>query len=325
MRLSYMLLLSVFVVAAPGDSFGGDWRDDEWQRNAILALIKTKQTPGVIRHPDDFCHRCNFFAAQYGTLRDVPLFRDIKFQVNFSPDAAKRRYKPEDRVGGTNKDFTANQIHEYLLKATENPASGFLRIDRLEGRPLSTPQEVWSQVQKLSDAGRVVFGLKANPSGPGHIVVGVPSIMRTDPILTGGEGPFIRDAQHPEFSVRASMAGSVNDWDLDGVIWVVWAHGDQHTLTLGSGKDPIKVERKPLSSPPPSEPPRDTGRREGLTLLHLLEHRFSAAPPPPPGGVGGLVPLPQIDASGSTESTKTDPRGGIRVEIPIDDDDLDQR
>jgi hypothetical protein len=253
--------------------------NDILQRNARLALIKAKQN-------EDVCGltRCNLFVAQVGELRGLPYIRDVLYPG-----------KPSDAVGGVNKWRDVNTMYTFIDKAVKNPdQTGWRRLDA-------------DQAQQLANQGRFVLGVK-NAQGHGHIVLVVPEDMNKSRTLAHGKGPWIRDAQHPHESVRASRAGNTDRWGLNGVTWAVWEFEDQNRLRFDDHHGNIVVEPRPSSAPPQrlndALPPSATKRVSTLSHAELSrlqsldeDHRTQPPPPPPPGSGGGgaTTPLGGID------------------------------
>lgn len=297
-----LAILLIVLVAPTAQAFLDDatrqqseMLNDVLQRNARLALIKAKQNEKVCG-----LTRCNFFVAQVGELRGIPYIRDVLYPA-----------KPRDVVGGANEWRQANTMYTFIDKAVKNPdQTGWRRLDA-------------DQAQQLANQGRFVLGVK-NAQGHGHIVMVVPEDMHKSNTLAHGKGPWIRDAQHPHESVRASRAGNTDRWGLNGVTWAVWGLEDQNRLRFDDRQGKIVVEPRPSSAPPQqltdAVPPSATKRASTLSHAELsriqsLDENHTKQPPPPPpgsGGSGASTPLGGIDL-GATAAWTTGPLPRLRA------------
>ena len=143
--------------------------------------------------------QCNFFVGKVGELQDIPYFRDV-----------------------IRNQTQANEIYGFVARAVESDGSGWRQVTSAEA-------------QSLANDGKFVVGVAQNkePSSDdhGHVCIVAPSAdgqMSHDD--NDGNGPWIRDSQHPDMSIRASYSFSslANDPDKRAnshvvvPIWAVW-------------------------------------------------------------------------------------------------------
>lgn len=137
-------------------------------------------------------NKCNFYAGKVGKLMDVPYFRDVLSDKS-----------PDGRM--------ANEIYSFVEKAVKSGASGWKRVSTIEA-------------QMLANSGKFVVGVARNktpsPEKHGHVCVVSPSAEGQLPHAKHtGSGPWVRDSQNPDLSVKASkrFGSSVVE-----PIWAVW-------------------------------------------------------------------------------------------------------
>ena len=122
---------------------------------------------------------CNLFVGSIGAELNIPYLRDIEHN-NTGHDAKQ-----------------ANNIYRFLEKAIQTEtSSGWREVSDLEA-------------QILADHGKLVLGVARNvnptPTNHGHICIVAPSSDGELPhSRVEGHGPWVRDAQNPHLSVRAS-------------------------------------------------------------------------------------------------------------------------
>lgn len=148
------------------------------------AIEGAAKTPGCIGAKE-----CNYFVGRIGELANVPYFRDIL----------------SDK---TNDGRTANIVYNFVTKAVSSKASGWRAVTA-------------EDAQRLANRGRFVIGVarhrKPSPTNHGHIVIVSPSPMSHAGEV--GTGPWVRDSQNPNLSVRASMRFGHS---VISPIWAVW-------------------------------------------------------------------------------------------------------
>jgi hypothetical protein len=167
------------------------YEDRRALQGSIRAIDDAARTPGCIG--GDYC---NFFVARIGRDRNIPYFRDVLYPGS-SPN----------QIGGPDEARRANEIYDFISKAVRSNASGWRQL---------TPDEA----QELADRGKFVIGVSRNhdPSRSGHLAVVAPAQMSN---AGSGTGPWVRDAQHPAQSVKASRRfGS----SVVTPIWAVWRY-----------------------------------------------------------------------------------------------------
>lgn len=153
--------------------------------NLMHAIDRAAKAPSCVGEA------CNYFVGKIGELLDVPYFRDILTDTS-----------SDGRL--------ANEIYSFVARAVQTRASGWRAVP---------PEEA----QQLANRGRFVIGvarhIDPSSSHHGHIVIATPPSMPH--AGNKGTGPWVRDSQNPDLSVRASkrFGSSVVE-----PIWAVWKY-----------------------------------------------------------------------------------------------------
>jgi hypothetical protein len=136
--------------------------------NAIDTAAKSPGCTGAVS--------CNFFVGKIAQLRDIPYFRDIL--TDKSSDGRM-----------------ANELYGFIEKAVKSRPSGWRAVSEEEA-------------QHLANNGKFVVGVARNtapsPTNHGHIAIVAPSLdgqLKHD--ARDGSGPWVRDSQNPNLSIRA--------------------------------------------------------------------------------------------------------------------------
>ncbi len=159
--------------------------------HSMRAIDAAAAAPGCIG--GDYC---NFFVARIARTRNVAYFRDVLFPGSLPND-----------IGGPDEVRRANELYEFIARAVRSKPSGWRQLSEEEA-------------QQLANRGKFVIGTARsfNPASSGHVAVVAPSQMTK---AGAGTGPWVRDAQNPMRSIKASQRfGS----SVVAPIWAVWEH-----------------------------------------------------------------------------------------------------
>ena len=140
---------------------------------------------------------CNYFVARVGELQDIPYFRDVMYPG-----------KHPNEVGGRDAMRQANVIYDFLQKAVKSPGSGWKAVSA-------------SQAQELANEGKFVVGVAKSivSDENGHIVLVVSEQMAKKAGAEVHHGPWVRDGQSPNESLRSSQRFGSH---VGSPMWVVW-------------------------------------------------------------------------------------------------------
>lgn len=165
------------------------YEDRATLQSSIAAIEDASRAPGCTGG-----NFCNYFVARIGQVRNIPYFRDVLYPRS-----------PSNDIGGPDEGRKANQIYDFIAEAVRSGASGW--------RELSA-----SEAQAYANRGKFVVGVARShdPGASGHVGVVAPAQM---PKSGPGSGPWVRDAQSPAASVRASARFGSR---VTAPIWAVW-------------------------------------------------------------------------------------------------------
>jgi hypothetical protein len=163
-------------------------------QESIAAIAEAASTPGC--YGGDFC---NFFVARIGERLNIPYFQDVWF-----PN------KKSNVVGGPDETRKANEIYDFLRKATASKASGWREVSAKDA-------------QEFANQGDFVIGVAKNhdPARSGHVAIVAPAWLEKEKIADDRGGPWVRDSRSPNVSVRAGIHRFISP-EFTKPIWVRW-------------------------------------------------------------------------------------------------------
>ena len=160
--------------------------------------------------------KCNRYAAAIGTMLKIPYFDHICYRDEKHQSICKQEHR---------KDFKANDMYEFLEKATLNLHTGWQVVDE-------------ASAQHLADKGKFVVAVAKSVSPTpesegehGHIAIVAPQFLGkdVDPDHVAKVGkPFLRDNVYNEGSVTSNWVFSskyLKDMKVGEPFYAVWDPG----------------------------------------------------------------------------------------------------
>jgi hypothetical protein len=129
---------------------------------------------------------CNYFAARVRELLKIPFFNHVHYQG-----------KLDKAAGGGDRDRVANYIYDFIDNAVASPASGWKMVDAASAQSGSNDGLFVIAVAQSLD--------RSDPEEHGHVAIVVPDDIRRAAGASAHFGPWLRDGQHAEASVRTSQ------------------------------------------------------------------------------------------------------------------------